>query len=204
MRKWIIGLLGGVLLAVSGCTSMENLFSSNTYRPHVYDPSGRELHTNISWVTDGDGVQTARKGICRAYPGAKIVFAEMMSDSTRTYKCAGKWQESAAIVSANMEEDSFWQKPGTDAATVRKALKKCGAPEDLARVEAMEDNEYAPMARCMMKAGFKNVNGETAFLQCKDSLPRSGFTAMTVVPKPGIKRRMAGAWCQAHKNESAK
>jgi len=198
MRKWIIGLLGGALLAVSGCAAR----SDNGYHLKIYDPSGNEFKTGMNLMALGSGIYTVRNAACGVYPGATLIFTDMQGKQLKPYKCGGKWQPQSApavSVGADLWEDEVWKKPGADKQAVRKGLMACGAPNPRPEIADMTDNQYMLMARCMEKSGFKNINGDKNLFQCKNYPKLAACTPGAVIPSPSAKRRLGSPWCGAHK-----
>jgi|GEM_PF-506122 len=196
--KWI-GILA-MLSALGGCVA----FSDNGYNLKVYDPGGREINTGLNLIAQGTGVYTARNGACSAYPGATVLFTDVQSGKElKPYKCRGTWGPgvlAAKTAGPNLWEDEVWKKPGAGKPAVRRALLECGAPNPRPEIPDMTDNEYMLMARCMAKAGFKNINGEKAVFQCKNFPDLPACRPGADIPSPSVSRRLNSSWCLAHKN----
>jgi len=94
MNKLIIFLLGGALLALSGCNTVpgSSYAEDKVYRLKPVDDQGKELPSHFSVGGSGIGVYSGRKMLCEENPNATILIAEVdlktkQEKPVKPYKC---------------------------------------------------------------------------------------------------------------------
>lgn len=83
--KNLIALLSASAL-LGGCMTL-----SGTYQLSLQDANGQPLAQNLSMVTEGSGIYTARNALCSAYPDATVIIRDAKNGeelkSESPYKC---------------------------------------------------------------------------------------------------------------------
>ncbi|HEY7885593.1 MAG TPA: hypothetical protein VIC08_11685 [Cellvibrionaceae bacterium] len=104
MTRWLF-----LIVLIGSLTACMTL--SGTYRLAAYDNEGNPLDDSISMVAEGNGIYTARNGMCHAFPGALIRITDTNTgeelNGESPFQCRGQLQQNNKTIGDNLERWDF-------------------------------------------------------------------------------------------------